>query len=275
MVGSRLLIWCGILAVAQCCFFILDPWGDAKSTHTRTLSGYWRILLYGMIFGVYVFGKWALKRTARSIDRAIIIANFSYEIITEILISSFYWINFRMFLLRFEMGIFKFEDEESYISFGCIAFIHLSHELFQNYIRFTAPYFNCRLTYCCRTKKKSNITQWKVRGAIDTSVRFIISIYSWIFIVISYSSEIFTFAFVKDVKHLRYPEKHTIPNSLIFIVEMLIFLFIIFKPGCAGKISDQQQINMAEPLMRMYNAHHYLFPFLFCASLIMTSLLIV
>ena len=41
-------------------------------------------------------------------------------------------------------------------------------------------WFNWRYTLR-KSSKKSNLKQWKIRGAIDTSMRFMIASYSWLF----------------------------------------------------------------------------------------------
>ena len=273
-------IYCLYLFLSLGFFFLLNVCiSEIKRTIRDLHETEWnrlRIPVYlGLLF-VYHISKCSSKRRARRIDTAIIVPVFSFEIITEILISSLYWSNFRMFCLRYRI----YEDEgsriASYLLFAIIAFIHLSAEFFQNYVRMTSGWFNLKCTHnvCRRTKssKKSNITQWKVRGAIDTSIRFIIAIYSFIFSMILFSSFAITDAIDSNKDHQWIATISL--NTAVFIFEMAMFIPVIFIPGCAGKISDQQQINMAEPLMRMYNADQRLFELLFCGSLVMASLLI-
>ena len=252
-------------------FSIAVSASDINQRNQKSNEDLWNasaVPLYIGLLVIYYAFKYGLKRSARWIDKAIIIPNFSFEIITEILISSLYWSNFRIFCLRYEI----YDDEAiSYGLFALIALIHLFSELFQNYGRMTAAYFNWKCTHR-KSDKKSNITQWKVRGAIDTSVRFIIAIYSFLFSMVLFG----TFAISDKVSHSDksiFRWQAVILNCGVFVFEMAIFLPIIFIPGCAGKISDQQQFNMAEPLMRLYNAKRVLFMCLFCGSLTIASLL--
>ena len=271
-----MLFYCVALLISLGMFFLVNVGiSELKRNIVDKDKDVWNILrvpLYLGLLAVYHVFKTGLKRLARWVDRAILVPNFSFEIITEMLISSLYWSNFRLFCLRFRIYYDDPGDEAiSYTLFCAVAIIHLSSELFQNYVRYTAAYFNWKCTHK-NSDKKSNVTQWKVRGAIDTSIRFIISIYSFIFSMVLYG----TFTISDNYGHAKnwYQMQAALLNCGIFVIEMIMFVPIIFIPGCAGKISDQQQINMAEPLMRMYNADQTLFNFLFCGSLIMASLLI-
>ena len=257
-----MLVYCLVFVVVLTVWFLIISVQPKKYDDLR-------IILFAALIIVYYGGKWILKRMARYIDVAIIVTNFSFEIITEILMSSFYWCNFRMFTLRYQW------DSDSYWSFPVIAVIHILSQLFQDCFRMSSAYFNFTGHYANKLKKKrnqskSNITQWKVRGAIDTSIRFIICVYSILFITIRYGAE--SYPTVLTEKNVKYS---AILNYSIFIIEMIHFCLIIFKPGCAGKISHQQQINMAEPLMRMYNANKRLFLAVFCASMVMASFLVI
>ena len=91
------------------------------------------ILFYIGLCFIYHIGKYILKRRGRSIDRINVIPSFSLEILTEILMSSFYWINLRMFFIHF---IFN-----SYIIFIIIIIIHLGLQIFECSIRCTECYF--------------------------------------------------------------------------------------------------------------------------------------
>ena len=231
-----MFIYCFLLFVALMIFFGLNvaasEINQKNQNNTEDLWDRLALPLYLALLIIYYGVKYGLKRSARWIDKAIIIPNFSFEIITEILMSSLYWSNFRIFCLRYKI---YYDDETlSYILFIVIAIIHLCSELFQNYGRMTSAYFNWKCTHR-KSHKKSNIVQWKVRGAIDTSVRFIIVIYSFMFSMILYG----TFAISDKVSgsdKSGYQWQAAMLNCGVFVFEMLIFLPIIFIPD-AGKIS--------------------------------------
>ena len=209
-----------------------------------------RIVFYGATIMVYWIGKALLKRGARAIDTAMLIPNFSFEIVTEILMSSLYWCNFRLFTMRYDWN----PNDINYIwQVSAITVIHLLSEIFQDSIRMNAGYFNCTAKYFDVNAGSININQWKVRGAIDTCIRFIISVYSIIFVTIRYPLQAFPDVTRPKVKG------SLITNYSVFVVEMIYFGFLIFKPKCAGKVQDRTYINLAEPLMRMYNANKKLF----------------
>eukprot|EP01084_Bolivina_argentea_P167008 289926_1 len=170
VVTTHMSVYCLVFILVLLCWFLIITVNPNK-------YGNLRIVLFCGLMCTYSIGKWILKQMAIQIDTAIIIPNFSFEIITEILMSSFYWCNFRMFTLRYHW------DGYSYWSFPIIAFIHIFSEIFQDSIRMSFWYFNLTGKYM---KTKSNIIQWKVRGAIDTTIRFIIVIYSIIFVTIRY-----------------------------------------------------------------------------------------
>ena len=280
--------YCFALIWATFFFFLLSIFTAAiKEGLDEIWFSIGRVPIYfGLLFVYYIF-KWILKRRARRIDAHIIVANFSFEILTEILMSSLYWCNFRMLCLRhkiyYESNTDHWDDYEmivSYVASICLVIAHIGFEVFQDYFRMTAGYFNCKCACPCpcsnddEERKKSNITQWKVRGAIDTSIRFIISVYSFVFIFVLFAVFEITYESGRYPKGRVFQRQALILNLIIFVIEICCFVPIIFKPGFAGKISDQQQINMAEPLMRMYNAKRSLFTWLFCGLVVMASLLV-
>ena len=276
-----MLVYCLLLWFTGLIFFAMSVAkalaGDHMD-HEPEWFNLFRLLYYFLLVSIYYGLKWMLKRLARKIDTAIIVANFSFEVITEIFSSSVYWCNFRMFCLRYK--IYSVDDNHdmwsmiaSYLIFGFIATIHIGATLFHEYFRMSAGYFNLDWR-SMGNEKKSNITQWKVRGAIDTSIRFIIVIYSFVYISILFLLMFLPPEIKPNLKFQDYQSEAFILNAIIFVIEIIIFGFVIFKPGFAGKISDQQQINMAEPLMRMYNANRDLIYCLFCSLLVMASSLI-
>eukprot|EP00484_Ammonia_sp_Unknown_P030327 CAMPEP_0197034274 /NCGR_PEP_ID=MMETSP1384-20130603/12438_1 /TAXON_ID=29189 /ORGANISM="Ammonia sp." /LENGTH=347 /DNA_ID=CAMNT_0042464181 /DNA_START=376 /DNA_END=1419 /DNA_ORIENTATION=+ len=262
VVSRAMLGYCALFVVVLLAWFAIatvSPHFDSPLLAARPL-------LYIALLFVYYVGKCYLKRMGREIDRATIIANFSFEVITEILMSTFYWCNFRMFSIRFnKLG------KLPVLSLAIVAVLHIFCEVFQNSIRMSAPYFNWVGRW--RTKNiKSNILQWKVRGAIDAGIRFVIAIYSFCFTTFRVLAQCDFKDFEKDIKqHFSF---FMCFNTAVFAVEMVYFGLILLKPGCAGTISDQQQINMAEPLMRVYSANKPFFLLVFCGSMIIASWLI-
>lgn len=252
--------YCFVLALILFLWFFIITTDPGKYQRIR-------IIFFAALITLYYVGKWFLKKTARYIDTAIIIANFSFELITEILMSSFYWCNFRIFTLRYEW------NKQSFVpQFFIIALIHIFGEIFQDSIRMSPGWFNWTGKYFTSINKNSNtinIKQWKVRGAIDSCIRFIIAVYSIIFISIRYPAQSFPTVDDKNIKN------SAILNYSVFGIEMIYFGFLIFRPKCAGKVSDGKYLNLAEPLMRIYNANQQLFIGVFCGSMVMASLLVI
>ncbi len=95
-------LYCLVFGISLLCWFLILT-VDPKNYDEI------RVILYALLLLIYYGFKWCLKRCARKIDTAILYQNFSFEIITEILMSAFYWCNFRMFTIRY-----KFETEIKY-----------------------------------------------------------------------------------------------------------------------------------------------------------------
>eukprot|EP01083_Nonionella_stella_P022914 63331_1 len=257
--AARAVVTKHMLRYCALCMVSLWVWFVVLSTDPNKYDDY-RYVWYCILFVVYHISKALLKRSARTIDTAIIVANFPFEIVTEIVVSAFYWIQLRLFTVRYQ-----FVDHHHYLTMCIIGFIHLSSEMFSGSIRMSSLYF--KRTGKTRQKKKSTFTQWKVRGAVDTAVRFIISVYSILFVSVCY------------IILLQKRQWTSVHNSMmfnysVFTVELVYFALVLFCPGCAGKISQQKQINMAEPLMRIYNANRKLFLGIFCVTLSMSSLFV-
>ena len=196
-----------------------------------------------------------------------------YDIYLEIFVSSFYWINMRMYLV--------YVTFDSSLYFGIFIGQHMLIQIFLNTIRTYNLYFTATPKLECFKvqEKKSNFVQWRVRCAIDTTIKYIIIIYSMIYVIIQYATKTYYVLYPINTNINNNDNSYTILNQsisnnfILFGIEFIYFTIIIFIDICGGNISPSNHLNYAEPLMRIYKSNKKVFTIAFVSSLTLISVL--
>lgn len=246
-----------------------------------------RYYFYCLSFSATVF-KLILKFIARKIDINNMIVNYNstkwyYHVSMELFVE--FSIDFVYFLHYYNLFIYELSSKniDQVLSF---IFLHLFTESCQSLVRFSAFYFNqtskiySQIEWYCNNKidkgnehkflslilyvckDDSNISEWRIRHSIDSSIRCICLICSFFF----FSFEIIIVG-VRDAYMVLFGDSGYYNGILYFCLSFscdwlyfsLIFLFNYYF---------NNYFNIFQSFAFMYNANGKVFVFSICSSLL-------
>ncbi|ETO36016.1 hypothetical protein RFI_01046 [Reticulomyxa filosa] len=135
----------------------------------------WSLGVYACLWVEYAVGKFVMKRIGRQIDQRRLLASISLELIFEVFASSFYWLNLRELIVDFNL------QSTTWI---IIVIAHTTMMFFDLIVRPSNFWFQCIPRFQSNADKvrQSNWQQWQERCNLDNCVRFVIVIYSFVYV---------------------------------------------------------------------------------------------